>query len=107
MAIIDPSDDGKASLLGWQRIHTSRLYDRALRFSFAFWWMLLAVSHTRGAAALFLHDVAAGWSGQEAALLASRICLCLFLLLIAWVTLQRMQPVAKAKGVLPRLFAAL
>jgi protein-S-isoprenylcysteine O-methyltransferase Ste14 len=92
---------------GWRRVAESDFYDAALRISFAAWCMLLTAYYACNAAALLLRYAATGWSLQGAALLASRCCLCSFLMLVAWITLARAQPVAKAKGLLPRLAAAL
>jgi protein-S-isoprenylcysteine O-methyltransferase Ste14 len=92
---------------GWRRAAESDFYDAALRISFAAWCMLLTAYYTCNAGALLLHYAATGWSVRGAAVLLSRCCLCSFLMLVAWITLSRARPVAKAKGVLPRLTAAL
>ena len=80
---------------GWRRVAESDFYDAALRISFAAWCMLLTAYYAGNAGALLLRCAATGWSLQGAALLASRCCLCSFLILVAWITLVRKRPTAK------------
>lgn len=91
----------------WRRLAGTRGYDRLLRVVVALWFLLLAVNAVRDVAQSVALIAASGLDALAGARLASRICLFLFVTLIAGLTLLRARPLAQAEGLQPRLSALL
>jgi protein-S-isoprenylcysteine O-methyltransferase Ste14 len=73
----------------------------------ALWFLLLAVNAVRDIAQSIGAISESGFDALAAARLVSRICLFLFVTLIAGLTLLRARPLAQAAGLQPRLSALL
>src|SRR5438876_11143018 len=91
----------------WGRLAGTRGYDSVLRLVVALWFLLLAVNAVRDIAQSVGAISASGLDALAAARLVSRICLFLFVTLIAGLTLLRARPLAQAVGLQPRLSALL
>ena len=89
----------------WRRIAGTRGYDYALRLAVACWFLALGIVFVRDIADGIGAIAAAGLDALAAARLVSRLCLFAFFTLIAWLTLVRTRPLARAEGLQPRLSA--
>lgn len=89
----------------WRRVAGIPGYDYFLRLVVACWFLVLGIIFVRdigdGIGAL----AASGLDALGVARLVSRICLFAFFTLIAWLTLVRTRPLARAEGLQPRLSA--
>jgi protein-S-isoprenylcysteine O-methyltransferase Ste14 len=98
---ISGSDAGSV----WRRIAGTRGYDYALRLAVACWFLALGIVFVRDIGDGIGAIAAAGLDALAAARLVSRFCLFAFFTLIAWLTLVRTRPLARAEGLQPRLSA--
>src|SRR6266566_4090811 len=89
----------------WRRLAGTPGYDRVLRLGVALWFLLLAINAVRDIAQSVAAISASGFDALAAAHLVSRLCLFLFVTLIAGLTLLRARPLAQAAGLQPRLSA--
>ncbi|MBV9521696.1 MAG: isoprenylcysteine carboxylmethyltransferase family protein [Alphaproteobacteria bacterium] len=85
----------------------SRAYDAALRLGIALWFLLLAAWYAEAVGHALHHAQIFGWDAATATQLVAKSCLFLFVVMIAAITLARARPVARTRGVLPRLSAML
>jgi protein-S-isoprenylcysteine O-methyltransferase Ste14 len=91
----------------WRRLTGTSGYDRFVRIVVALWFLLIAVNSVHDIAQSVSVIAVSGLDPLGGARLVSRICLFLFVTLIAALTLLRARPLAQAEGLQPRLSALL
>src|ERR1043166_1457167 len=83
------------------------LRDVLTRFAVSLWFFVQAINFVREIAERLGDAGTLDVDARTAVHLLSRTCLFLFFTLIAWLTLVRSRPVARASGVQPRVSALL
>ncbi len=94
----------------WRELQGSAIYEWAIHRAVTLWFLLLAANLAVGLlASAGKLDLAAPGTLTLAAVadMLSRFFTLAFFVVAAWLTLVRSQPVAKARGLLPRLTALL
>lgn len=94
-------------VLSGQSVFGGRVSDILTRLAVALWFMVQGTSFVRAIASTVSQSGVLGLDALGAARFGAQICLFFFFTMMAWLTLVRPRPVAKAPGWRPRVTALL
>jgi protein-S-isoprenylcysteine O-methyltransferase Ste14 len=89
----------------WRELRGTALYEVLVHRIVVLWFLVLVLVNGKGTLDQVAAVAAAGWSWALLARSLSSLSLTLFFVMAAWIALVRSDPVAKARGLLPRLTA--